>query len=42
MKRFIVFGSIIAFVITACTGVASGNTALSDKYGPVTVFTAPT
>jgi hypothetical protein len=43
MKRFLLFGTIIAFLISACAGLASPkNTVLSDKYGVVTVFTAPT
>ena len=43
MKKFLLLSIAAAFLITACSGLApSRNTEISDQYGPVTVFTAPT
>jgi hypothetical protein len=44
MKRFLLFGSLMALLITSCTGLASStkNNELSELYGPVTIYAAPT
>ena len=43
MKRFLLLSSVVALLVTSCSGlVSSGNTKFSDQYGAVTVFTAPT
>lgn len=43
MKRYLLVGIAFVLLLTACSSLAfADKTALSDKYGVVTVFTAPT
>ena len=43
MKRIIIISIVATFILTSCSGLAaSRNTEVSDKYGPVTVYSAPT
>jgi len=43
VKRIFILGSVVAILATSCSGLASSNNSeLSDLYGPVTVYMAPT